>query len=171
MRNKYGFIALPALAAVALLVGTTVASAATETGTITSQTGGLHFTSAPTASTSGTSTKTLTVSGEVAGAGATATATLSATPEVTTGCINKGSKDQQPSGLETTGTQATGTDTFGTRAGKGSFSVRVSAGLGGRTCPDDMTPVLVGVTFTHISLTVTSGANKSTTATFSDIDP
>jgi hypothetical protein len=34
-----------------------------------------------------------------------------------------------------------------------------------------MTPVLVSVNFTDVVLTITSGANKTLTATFPDIDP
>jgi hypothetical protein len=34
-----------------------------------------------------------------------------------------------------------------------------------------MTPVLVSVKFTDVTLTITSGASKTLTATFPDIDP
>ena len=42
--------------------------------------------------------------------------------------------------------------------------------VSGFTCPDQMVPVLVSVTFTNITLTVTSQTG-TTTAFFPDIDP
>src|ERR671931_882053 len=94
------FIAL----AIAMLVPAAVALAVGPTSV--TQSGGLHFVGSPDV----TATKTadsafLTATGEVAGAGTTATATLAADAEVTTGCINRGSQDQQPSGLRTTNTE------------------------------------------------------------------
>jgi hypothetical protein len=123
-----------------------------------------------------TATKTadtafLTATGEVAGAGTTATATLAANAEVTTGCINRGSKDQQPSGLQRTETAVSGQQTFNTRSGRGTFNVSTDPITTNRACPDQMVPVLVSVTFTDVTLTITSGPNKSLTATFPDIDP
>jgi hypothetical protein len=162
------------LAVAGLLAVAALASASTALGvpaTSTSHTGGLHFVGTPDV----TATKTLsqaylTATGEVAGAGKTATATLSANAEVTTGCINRGSKDQEPSGLKRTTTTATGTTTFHTRSGRGTFTVSTVPITTDRNCPDQMRPVLVSVTFTDVTLTVTSQTGTAT-ATFPDIDP
>jgi hypothetical protein len=113
----------------------------------------------------------LTATGEVAGAGQTATATLSATANVTRGCINRGSQGQQPSGLQRSFTTTTGSQTFNTRSGRGSFHVSTNpVTVAGFSCPDKMTPVLVSVTFTDVTLTITSQTG-TTTATFPAIDP
>jgi hypothetical protein len=139
--------------------------------TSVTQTGGLHFVGTPDVTATKTATSAfLTATGEVAGAGTTATATLAADAEVTTGCINRGSKDQQPSGLQRTTTTTSGTTTFRTRSGRGTFSVSTVPITTNRTCPDQMVPVLVGVNFTNVTLTITSGP-KTLTATFPDIDP
>jgi hypothetical protein len=157
--------ALAAVAAQAATVGP-------EPGTVTSQTGGLHFVGTPTVTaTKDASGAFLTANFEVAGAGTTAGATLTSTALVTTGCINRGSKDQQPSGLQTSTQFPSGSTTFQTRQGRAKASVSTTPiTTAGRTCPDQMVPVLVGVTFTDITLTVTSQTG-STTATFADIDP
>jgi hypothetical protein len=133
---------------------------------------GLHFVGTPTVTATKTSTQAfLTASGEVAGAGRTATATLSATATVTRGCINRGSKGQQPSGLQTTTTTAAGTTTFNTRQGRGTFTVStVPITTAGFTCPDKMTPVLVSVIFSNVTLTVTSQTG-TITKSFGTIDP
>lgn len=134
---------------------------------------GLHFVGTPTVTATKTSTEAfLTASGEVAGAGTSATATLSATAIVTRGCINRGSKGQEPSGLQTTSEFTTGSTTFQTRAGRGTFTVETSPHItvADFTCPDQMTPTLVSVTFTDITLTVTSQTG-TITQTFADIDP
>jgi len=150
------------LATVALAVGPT---------SIT-RTGGLHFVGQPQVTATKTSTSAfLTATGEVAGAGTTATATLSADVEVVRGCINRGSMDQQPSGLQRSFTTTTGSETFQTRSGRGSFDVDTNpVSVAGFSCPDRMVPVLVSATFTNITLTVTSQTG-TTTATFPDIDP
>src|SRR5215216_7671425 len=148
------------LATVALAVGPT---------SIT-RTGGLHFVGTPQVTATKTSTSAfLTATGEVAGAGTFATARLAADAEVTTGCINRGSQDQQPSGLKRTTTTTAGQTTFRTRSGRGTFSVSTQPITTSRNCPDQMVPVLVSVNFTHVTLTITSGANKIATATFPDI--
>jgi hypothetical protein len=158
------FAALTALAvaAPALAVGPTSVT----------RTGGLHFVGTPDVTATKTATSAfLTATGEVAGAGTTATATLSATADVTRGCINRGSQGQQPSGLQRSFTTTTGSQTFHTRSGRGSFDVSTTpVTVAGFRCPDQMTPVLVSVTFTDITLTITSSTG-TTTATFPDIDP
>ena len=96
---------------------------------------------------------------------------LSATADVTRGCINRGSQGQQPKGLQRSFTTTTGSQTFNTRAGRGSFNVSTTpVTVTGFACPDQMTPVIVSVTFTDVTLTVTSQTG-TTTATFPDIDP
>jgi hypothetical protein len=156
--------------AIAMLVPAAVALAVGPTSV--TQSGGLHFVGTPDVTATKTaSTAFLTATGEVAGAGQTATATLSSTAEVTTGCINRGSKDQQPSGLQRTSTTVTGSETFRTRSGRGTFDVDTNPVSTNRSCPDQMVPVLVSVNFTDVVLTITSGANKTLTATFPDIDP
>jgi hypothetical protein len=153
-----------------LLVATTLAFAVGPTSI--TRTGGLHFVGSPNVTASKTSTSaSLTATGEVAGAGTTAGATLSATADVTRGCVNRGSKDQQPSGLQRSFQTTSGSVTFQTRSGRGTFSVSTDpVTAAGFRCPDQMVPVLVSVTFTDITLTVTSSTG-STTATFPDIDP
>ena len=166
MRLGRLFIAL----AIAMLVPAAVALAVGPTSV--TQSGGLHFVGTPDVTATKTSTSAfLTATGEVAGAGTTATATLAADAEVTTGCINQGSQDQQPSGLKRTRTETSGTTTFNTRSGRGTFDVSTQPITTSRRCPDQMTPVLVSVDFTNVTLTITSGASKSLTATFPDIDP
>ena len=156
--------------AIAMLVPAAVALAVGPRSTTSS--GGLHFVGSPDV----TATKTagsafLTATGEVAGAGQSATATLAADAAVTTGCINRGSQGTQPSGLKRTNTETSGQQTFNTRSGRGTFNVSTDPITTSRKCPDSMTPVLVSVNFTNVVLTITSGANKSATATFPDIDP
>jgi hypothetical protein len=140
--------------------------------TSVTRTGGLHFVGTPDVEATKTASEAfLTATGEVAGAGRTATATLSATAEVTRGCVNRGSQGQEPSGLQRSFTTTTGSETFNTRSGRGSFDVQTEpVTAAGVRCPDRMTPVLVSVTFTDITLTITSQTG-TTTATFPDIDP
>jgi hypothetical protein len=132
---------------------------------------GLHFVGTPTVTATKTSTSAfLTATGEVAGAGRTATATLSATAEVTRGCITRGGGE--PGGLERTAEVTTGSQTFNTRQGRGTFSVSTNpVTVAGFECPSrNMTPVLVSVTFTDIVLTVTSQTG-TISQSFADIDP
>jgi len=155
--------AIAAVSAVAFAVGPT---------SVTSS-GGLHFVGSPDVTATKTSTSAfLTATGEVAGAGTTATATLAANADVTRGCINNGSKDQQPSGLKRTLTATSGQQTFNTRSGRGTLTVSTDPITAAPfKCPDSMTPVLVSVLFTDVTLTITSGSSKTLTATFPDIDP
>jgi hypothetical protein len=134
---------------------------------------GLHFVGTPTISATKTATSAfLTSTGEVAGAGRTATATLSATAEVTQGCINKGGGN--PSGLQRTTTTVTGTETFNTRSGRGTFDVSttpITFPSGGFSCPShNMTPTVVSVVFTGVKLTVTSQTG-TITQDFGTVDP
>src|SRR5215218_7117596 len=155
--RKIGIIAVLSLMALALAaVPALAATTASATATDITRTGGLHFTTAPTATaTLLNNTATLSATGEVAGAGSTGgTADLSATAEVTRGCVT-------PSGTVNFPT---------TRNGRGSFTVSTTPiTIAGFSCPSaNMTPVLVSVTYTDITLTVTSQTG-STTATFPDL--
>jgi hypothetical protein len=168
MLRKFGIIAVLSLIIAAVAAVPALAVDATST---TSK-GGLNFKGTPQV----TATKTadgafLTATGEVSGAGTTATATLAADAAVTTGCINRGSQDQQPSGLKRTNVETSGQQTFRTRSGRGPFAVSTDEITTSRRCPDQMEPVIVSVLFTNVKLTITSGANKIATATFPDIDP
>ena len=161
---------ITALAVVGLI--TTAAALAVGPTSVT-KTGGLHFVGNPdVTATKNANEAFLTGTGEVAGAGPTATASLSADVDVTRGCINRGSKDQQPSGLQRSFTTTSGSTTFQTRSGRGTFNVETSPHITATPfkCPDQMTPVLVSVTFTNVTLTVSSQTG-TTTATFPDIDP
>jgi hypothetical protein len=163
-------IALVVMSALAI----TAAAALAVGPTSVTQSGGLHFVGSPdlTVQSSGSGPNTevwLTATGEVAGAGKTATATLSADVEVVRGCINRGSKDQEPSGLKRSFSAVSGTQTFHTRSGRGTFSVSTDPHItaAGFSCPDQMVPTLVSVTFSNITLTITSQTG-TTTATFPD---
>jgi hypothetical protein len=168
MLRKIGIIAVLSLMALALAA---VPALAVDPISIT-RSGGLHFVGTPTvtADKSG-DTATLTADAEVAGAGTTATATLTADATVVAGCINPGSKDQQPSGLQETTTPVVGTETINTRQGRGTFSVDATASIPEDfSCPRPMRETLVSATFTDVTLTVTSQTG-TTTAFFGTIDP
>jgi hypothetical protein len=170
MLRKFGIIAVLSLIAVAVAA---VPALAVNPTNIT-QSGGLHFVGTPTVTaTKSGQTAFLTSNFEVAGAGTTANAVLSADAVATVGCINRGSKDQEPSGLQTTTQPVIGSGSFATRQGRsGPQKVSTSAATipSTFTCPDQMTPTLVSVTFTNVKLTVTSQTG-TTTAFFPDIDP
>ena len=169
MLRKFGIIAVLSLLAVAFAA---VPALAVNPTNIT-QSGGLHFVGTPTVTaTKSGQTAFLTSNFEVAGAGTTAQATLSADAVATVGCINRGSKNQEPSGLQETTTTVTGSEEFNTRQGRGRFDVDTNAVGVPSTfeCPPPMTETLVSTTFTNITLTITSQTG-SITATFPDIDP
>jgi hypothetical protein len=172
-RNPFMLRRIGIIAVLSLIIAAVAAvPALAVTPTDVTQSGGLHFVGTPHV----TATKTnqaafLTATGEVAGAGKTASAVLSATAHVTTGCINRGSQGQQPKGLKRSTTTATGSQTIHTRSGRGTFNFQTDPITTSRNCPDDMVPILVSVTFTNVKLTITSGPNKTLTATFPDIDP
>jgi hypothetical protein len=171
MRN-IGIIAALSLIVTAL---TAVPALAVAPITVTSS-GGLHVcenaTLDVTATKTSGATAFLTATGEVCGAGRAATATLSATAVVTVGCITP-SGSNEPRGLRTTTTTVTGSEAFETRQGRGTFSVDTNAvGLPSDfDCPShNMTETVVSVSFTDITLTITSQTG-TITATFPDIDP
>jgi hypothetical protein len=170
MRKASNRILISCVVAAASLVA--AAAALAEGPTSVTRTGGLHFVGSPSVTVTKSSTQAyLTASGEVAGAGKTASAVLSADVDVTTGCVNRGSKGTQPSGLQTTSSTTTGSQTIHTRSGRGTFNFSTTpVGVGDRTCPDRMRPVLVSATFTNITLTITSSSG-TLTATFAPLDP
>jgi|SRR5215204_3743379 len=116
----------------------------------------------------------LSATGEVAGAGTGGEATLSSTAEVTQGCLTPPGNNE-PSGLERSTTTVTGSETFTTTNGRGTFDVTTNAittPTEDFSCPSaNMTPVLVSVLFTDITLTITTDEGKTITATFADQDP
>jgi hypothetical protein len=117
---------------------------------------GLHFVGEPTATATAdlaAGTATLTSTGEVAGAGTGGEAILTSTAVVSTGCINPGSMDQQPRGLRRTTETVTASEPFTTNHGRGTFDVSADVSLD-RTCPGQQEPVLLGVTFTDVTLTI-----------------
>src|SRR5215204_5841961 len=136
----WGVLALMAVALAAVPAFAVAPTSVTETG-------GLHVCQGSTLDVSATKTATgafLTTTGDICGAGSTANVLLTSTAIVTTGCINPGSKDQQPQGLQRTTTTVAGSATVPTRAGRAQFSVPTSTvGLAGRTCPGKQTPVFV----------------------------
>ena len=123
----------------------------------------------------------LSATGEVAGAGTGGLATLSATAEVTQGCLtnepsgNPGGGQNEPSGLQTTDTTVTGSETFETTNGRGTFDVTtdaITSPTADFSCPSaQQTEVLVSVLFTDITLTITTNEGKTITATYDDQDP
>src|SRR5437667_6896727 len=111
MRRHFKFLIVPIVVIGAVLTLFLTAALAVGPTSVTSS-GGLHFVGSPDVTATKTSTSAfLTATGEVAGAGTTATATLAANADVTRGCINNGSKDQQPSGLKRTLTATSGQQT------------------------------------------------------------
>jgi hypothetical protein len=99
------------------------------------------------------------------GGATTATATLSADATVTTGCINRGAAETQPSGLQRTTTTVTETQTVNVESGRASFDIVASLPSASqlRTCPDGMTPVIVCATFTNVSIEVVPNSGPSKT--------
>ncbi len=148
--------------------------------TETTRSGGLHFVGTPDLTVnkvvdeSGRVTSaSLSATFEVAGAGTGGTATLEATAIVTQGCLNKGGNE--PQGLQEATTTVTGSEPFTTDHGRsGVVTVTTNAittSTEGFTCPSaNMTPVLVSVEFTDITLTV-EAQTGTITATFADQDP
>jgi hypothetical protein len=123
----------------------------------------------------------LSATGEVAGAGTGGLATLSATAEVTQGCLtneppgNPGGGQNEPSGLQTTDRTVTGSETFETTNGRGTFDVTtdaITSPTADFSCPSaQQTEVLVSVLFTDITLTITTNEGKEIVATYDDQDP
>jgi hypothetical protein len=99
------------------------------------------------------------------GGATTATATLTADATVTTGCINRGAAETQPSGLERTTTTVTQTQTVNVEGGRATFNIVASLPSASelRDCPDGMTPVIVCATYTDVSIEVVPNSGPSRT--------
>lgn len=132
--------------------------------TTITQTGGLRFVGQPEVNPTSDGLA-LTATGEVTGAGPTATATLSADVALVTGCINPGSKQQQPKGLQRTSITTTASEEFPTRAGRASFTLTTEPVTTDRSCPGKDEVTIVSTSFSNVTLTVTSQTG-TTTATF-----
>jgi hypothetical protein len=172
MLRKFGIIAVLSLIVTAIAA---VPALAVEPTSVV-ETGGLHVCegSALDVAASKSGGAFLTATGEVCGAGRTATATLSATAEATVGCVTRGGGT--PMGLEEAATGTTGEATFRTRSGRGTVDVStdpITIEDFDFECPSrQQTEVLVGpVTFTDITLTITSQTGTITATGFGDIDP
>jgi hypothetical protein len=150
--RKFGIIAVLALVALALVAVPAMAAR------------GLHFVGAPTVTATQdleAGTATLTATGEVAGAGTGGEAILSGNAIVQTGCINPGSKDQQPRGLQRQTQTVLASEPFTTDQGRGTFTVSDTVSIE-RTCPGQQEPVLLGVTFTNVVLTIDAQTGEVT---------
>jgi hypothetical protein len=174
MLRRIGMIAVLSLIVAAIAAVPALAQTVTVEPESITQTGGLHFCegTTPTVTAHKTTTEAfLTSTGEVCGAGRTATATLTSGVEVTRGCITP-SGSNRPRGLQRSFTTVTASEEFPTRSGRGTFDLETNHITAAPfTCPSaNMTPILVSVTFTDVTLTVTSQTG-TTTAFFGDIDP
>ena len=100
------------------------------------------------------------------GGAKTATATLTATATVTTGCSSTPSSgSNEPRGLQKTAITVTDTQTVNVEGGRATFDLATQP-LNAeelRTCPDGMTPTIVCVTFSNISIAVVPNSGPSRT--------
>src|SRR6266511_3633928 len=175
MQNHIKRIGVPTIAAIMLMAPMLLQRAFAIAPTETTKDRGMHFVGVPDLTvnkvidpeTGLLTSANLTVSGEVAGSGTGGTATLSATAEIVVGCETHGGGE--PPGQQKRDEDVTASEPFTAEAGRGSFTVTTDE----VTIPSDfecpsanMTPFLVSVTFTGITLTVTSDEGKSITATF-----
>jgi hypothetical protein len=101
------------------------------------------------------------------GGATTATATLTATATVTTGCSTP-SGSNEPQGLQRTAITVTDTQTVNVEGGRAAFRLTTSA-LDAeelRTCPsENMTPTIVCVTYSNISIAIIPNSGPSRTFT------
>jgi hypothetical protein len=104
---------------------------------------------------------TLNVSG--LGGATKATAKLTTTATVTTGCINQG--ENEPRGLQRSTTTQTATQTVNVEGGRATFTLTTQplSASALRHCPDHMTPTIVCVTFSNISIQVIPNSGQSRT--------
>ena len=121
--------------------------------------GGVHFQGTPTCQlvTVGTDQFAIECSGNVAGAGTGAIATVSAT--VTTGCINPGSKSQEPKGLQDTAVTGSA-EVPSVEGGSTPFTVTSNAIV--IDCPGQQTPTVVDVTTATVTVTAQTGTTSAT---------
>ena len=125
----------------------------------------INFKSGPTCGFKSGSNQ-LECTGRVTGLGNTASATLSAQAVVTQGCANRGANNQQPSGLQRTSQPVTASQSLSVHSGGASFDLIAPQSPITPTihCPDQMTPVIVCVQYTFITVTITSstGSKRAT---------
>ena len=96
------------------------------------------------------------------GGATTATGTLEATVTTETGCINRGSQGQQPSGLDRETSTESDTVEVNVEGGRATFENTLSADTD-RDCPDGMQVVITCVEFSGISLEVVTNSGQSRT--------
>ena len=109
-------------------------------------------------------TNEVTCTADVSGLGGatTATGTLTGTATVETGCINRGSQGQQPSGLDRETTTVSETQDVNVEGGRATFDITLNADTD-RDCPDGMTVVITCVEFSNLSLEVVPNSGPSRT--------
>jgi hypothetical protein len=109
-------------------------------------------------------TNEVTCTADVSGLGGATTAegTLTGTATVETGCINRGSQGQQPSGLDRESTTESETQEVNVEGGRATFDITLSANTD-RDCPDGMTVVITCVEFSSLSLEVVTNSGQSRT--------
>jgi hypothetical protein len=109
-------------------------------------------------------TNEVTCTADVSGLGGatTATGTLTGTATVETGCINRGSQGQQPSGLDRETTTVSETQEVNVEGGRATFDITLSADTD-RDCPDGMQVVITCVEFSNLSLEVVPNSGPSRT--------
>jgi hypothetical protein len=98
----------------------------------------------------------------------TATATLVATATVTTGCATPSSGSNQPQGLQRTAITVTDTQTVNVDGGRAVFRLTTQPLNASeiRTCPSaNMTPTIVCVTYSNISIAVVPNSGPTRTFT------
>ena len=107
---------------------------------------------------------TVECQGDVSGLGGATTAdfTLAGTATVETGCINRGSQGQQPSGLDRETSGVSQTETVNVEGGRAPFDITLSADTD-RDCPDGMTVVITCVEFSDLSLHVVPNSGPDRT--------
>jgi hypothetical protein len=100
------------------------------------------------------------------GGAKSATATLVTTATVTTGCITS-SGSNEPRGLQKTAVTVSDTQTVNVESGKATLNL-ITQPLDAeeiRTCPNGLTPTIVCVTFSNISIAVIPNSGPSRTFT------
>jgi hypothetical protein len=100
------------------------------------------------------------------GGAKTATATLVATATVTTGCSTSSSGSNEPRGLQRTAITVTDTQTVNVEGGRAVFRLTTqplnAEELRRTTCPsENMTPTIVCVTYSNISIAVIPNSGPS----------
>jgi hypothetical protein len=119
------------------------------------QTGGLHFQDEPQLIAISQPAQ-LGVTAIVAGDAQRATAVLTATAEVTVGCLSRDGNELR--GQQETFTSQVSSETLEITSRRGGFSLETDPIFPSDviSCPKNQTPTIVSVTFSDITLTVTS---------------